>query len=52
MNRRKDGLYEDTITINGKRKHVYGKTKSEVYGKIRALQETAKNGLKFEEAAD
>lgn len=52
MNRRKDGLYEDTITINGKRKHVYGKTKSEVYGKIRALQETAKNGLKFEDAAD
>ena len=51
MIKRKDGLYQEAIQKDGKRKYFYGKSKGEVYAKIRAYQENGKNGLKFEEAA-
>lgn len=34
MTRRKDGLWTQSVTINGKRKYFYGKTKQEVLRKI------------------
>lgn len=52
MTRRKDGLYQEAITINGKRKYFYGHSKIEVMRKIRSYQEREKNGLTFEEVAD
>lgn len=39
MNKRKDGRYVDTITVNGKRKYFYGNTKREVIDKIAAYNE-------------
>lgn len=52
MTRRKDGLYQEAITINGKRKYFYGKTKTEVLHKIREYKECDKIGKTFEEVAD
>lgn len=37
MARRKDGLLEKTVTIEGKRIHVYGKTQKEIKEKIDSL---------------
>lgn len=47
MTRRKDGTYQESFTINGKRKYFYGKTKSEVLKKIREYEEKQENGEKF-----
>lgn len=52
MTRRKDGLYQEAITINGKRKYFYGHSKIEVTRKLRNYQEREKSGLTFEEVAD
>lgn len=48
MIKRKDGLYQEAIQKDGKRKYFYGKTKQEVYAKIREYEETAKSGFSFE----
>lgn len=37
MRRRKDGLIEKTVTLDGKRVHVYGHTQAEIKQKIEAL---------------
>lgn len=52
MTKRKDGLWQETITINGQRKYFYGKTKAEVLRKISAYQEQTTNGLTFEAVAE
>ena len=45
--RRPDGLYEKSMTINGKRKMFRGKTEKEVYQKIAAFSEEAEHGALF-----
>lgn len=50
--KRKDGRCEKVVTINGKRKHFYGKDESEILQKIAAYQEKEENGPLFSEIAD
>ena len=52
MTRRKDGRWYERVTINGKTKHLYGKTKAEVFRKIRELEETIADGTKFRSVAE
>lgn len=52
MTRRKDGLYQEVLKINGKTKYFYGKTKSEVLRKVRAYEEECERGALFEAVAD
>lgn len=52
MTKRKDGTWQESITVNGKRKYFYGKTKAEVLRKISSYKETGANGLLFSEVAD
>lgn len=52
MVKRSDGLWQEAIMINGKRKYFYGRTKSEVLQKLRAYKEKEANGLLFETVAD
>lgn len=51
MTRRKDGLWQETITINGKTKYFYGRTKAEVLRKIRAYKEEQERGAPFQNVA-
>ena len=50
--RRKDGLYEKILNINGKRVAFRAKTEDGVYQKIMNYQEKEERGLTFEEAAE
>ena len=52
MHQRKDGRWEDTVIINGKRKHFYGLTKSEVKRKIAAYAEVVQRGPALADALD
>lgn len=52
MVKRKDGLWQESVTVNGKRKYFYGKTKTEVTKKILAYKETNERGMLFSEVAD
>ena len=52
MTRRKDGRWYERVTINGKTKHLYGKTKAEVFRKIRELEETIADGTLFKAVAE
>lgn len=52
MVRRKDGRFQETVTINGKRKYFYGKSKAEVLRKIREHKEAAERGPLFETVAE
>ena len=52
MTRRKDGRWQETITINGKTKYFYGKTKAEVLRKLREHTEELENGKLFEDVAN
>lgn len=52
MTKRKDGLYQEVLKINGKTKYFYGKTKSEVLRKVRAYEEEQERGKLFETVAD
>ena len=51
MTKRSDGLLQEAITINGKRKYFYGRTKADVLKKIRDYQEMKENGITFSEIA-
>lgn len=51
MTKRSDGLWQEAITINGKRKYFYGKTKADVLKKIREYQEAEENGILFSKVA-
>lgn len=50
--RRKDGLYEKIMNINGKRVAFRAKTEDGVFEKIMNYQEKQEKGLTFSEAAD
>ena len=57
MVRRKDGRWQEQITVNGKQKYFYGKTKAEVLRKIADWRQAeaerkAKGGAPFTEVAD
>lgn len=52
MHQRKDGRWEDTVFINGKRKHFYGLTKSEVKKKMAAYTEAVQHGPTVSDALD
>lgn len=52
MTRRKDGLWQEVIKINGKTKYFYGKTKAEVLRKIRDFEERQERGRLFSDVAD
>lgn len=52
MTKRSDGLWQEAITINGKRKYFYGKTKADVLKKMRDYQEAEENGKTFSEVAN
>ena len=52
MTRRKDGRWQEAVTINNKRVYFYGKSKQEVLKKIRDYKEHEETGKTFEEVAD
>ena len=52
MTRRKDGLWQEVLRINGKQKYFYGRSKAEVLRKVREYQEKEVQGKLFSEVAD
>ena len=52
MTRRKDGRYQETLTINGKRHYFYGSTKAEVLRKIKDFEFKEEHGIDFKTVAD
>lgn len=52
MFKRKDGLYQEKVIINGKNRYFYGKSKKEVLAKIRDFKEADSIGLNFEVVAE
>ncbi len=52
MTLRKDGRWQEVVTINGRRYYFYGKTKSEIIRKIRDFNEKKEKGMKVSEVAD
>ena len=50
--KRADGLYEKTITINGKQKHFYGKTKKEALRKAFSYQEEQTGGIALDKLCE
>ena len=52
MTRRNDGIWQEAITINGRRKYFYGKTKAAVLQKIREYAEEQERGVLFEKVAE
>ena len=52
MTRRKDGLWQESITINGKRKYFYGRTKGEVLRKINEYKDEETKGKPFGAVAE
>lgn len=52
MYKRKDGRWAEVITINGKRKFYYGKTKADVLRKMKEDENTQRHGPKFKDAAN
>lgn len=52
MIKRKDGLWQEAITIEGKRKYFYGKTKAEVLRKLAAFKDQREKGSLFSDVAD
>ncbi|MBQ6059441.1 MAG: site-specific integrase [Clostridia bacterium] len=52
MVRRKDGRFQETVTINGKRKYFYGKSKAEVLRKMAAFQQEQNRGALFSSVAE
>ena len=49
MTHRKDGLWQEVVIIDGKRKYFYGKTKAAVMKKLREWQEGNERGELFRE---
>lgn len=52
MTKRKDGLWQETVMINGKRRFFYGRTKADVLKKINAFRGQQAAGKTFDEVAD
>lgn len=52
MFKRKDGRWQEAVTINGRRKYFYGSSKAEVLKKIRAYTEEESRGPALSKIAD
>jgi len=52
LTRRKDGLYQEVMRVNGKTKYFYGKTKAEVLKKIQNFKEEQDFGVLFSDVAN
>jgi integrase family protein len=52
MTRRKDGLWQEVVNINGTKKYFYGKTKAEVLRKVNAYKGEQEAGPLFYDVAD
>lgn len=52
MTKRKDGRWQEAVTINGVRKYFYGKTKAEVNRKITAHKEKLGTGILYGDFLD
>lgn len=52
MTRRKDGLWQESIVINGKRKYFYGHTKAEVLRKVQAYHADMEKSITVSDALD
>lgn len=52
MLKRKDGRWVEALTVDGKRKYVYGKTKKELQEKLRKIDDRRLNGKDFGEVLD
>jgi hypothetical protein len=53
MTRRSDGRWVETLTLpDGKRKYIYGSSKSEVMKKLRAFEEDRCSVPTFKKVAD
>ena len=50
--KRKDGLWQETVTIEGKRHYFYGRTKSEILRKINEFRDEKSKGKTFGEVSD
>lgn len=51
MTRRSDGLWQESVVINGRRKFFYGKTKQAVKAKINAYREESEKGITLKAVA-
>lgn len=52
MKKRKDGRYVESITVSGRRRYFYGRSRQEVFDKIREYKKTARTGPSFALVAD
>ena len=52
MTKRKDGLWQEKLLVNGKYRYFYGKTKQEVLKKIREYETKKEIGRPFQEVAE
>ena len=52
MTRRKDGLWQEVLIINGKKKYFYGKTKADVLHKLQQYREKQERGELFSSIAE
>lgn len=52
LTRRKDGIWQEVLTVNGHKKYFYGKTKSAVLQKIREYTEAQERGAFFKDVAE
>ncbi len=52
MKKRADGRYQEALTVDGKRKYFYGRTKAEVLKKIQAFEEKKETGELFSVVAE
>ena len=50
IRRRTDGTWESRLTVNGKRRSVYGKTQAEVRRKLEGLKSARDNGIDLDAA--
>lgn len=51
MTKRKDGLYQEVLSISGKKKYFYGRTKTEVLKKVREYKEGEERGVMLSDMA-
>lgn len=52
MKKRADGRYVETVTVSGRRRYFYGRTRQEVFEKIREYKKSARTGISFALVAD
>lgn len=52
MTKRKDGRYQEVLSINGKKKYFYGATKAEVSRKVKEFQQNDRPRVTFKDVAE